>query len=182
MLDVIIIGGGHNGLTCAAYLAKAGKQVLVLEANSQVGGFCLTQEIPGAPGYLMDTYGHEFPFTTIRPSVVDELELSRFGLKWVAPDPHNTYLSPEGTSWTMWHDLDRTCESIARLSQRDAEYYQRLMRSIMDLTHTILPYLMDHPTRPSLRTIATLIRRAVSHRKSLMTGARFMLWSPQDQP
>ena len=178
MLDVIIIGGGHNGLTCAAYLAKAGKQVLVLEANSQVGGFCLTQEIPGAPGYLMDTYGHEFPFTTIRPSVVDELELSRFGLKWVAPDPHNTYLSPEGTSWTMWHDLDRTCESIARLSPRDAEYYQRLMRSIMDLTHTILPYLMDHPTRPSLRTIATLIRRAVSHRKSLMTGARFMLCSP----
>ena len=176
--DVIVIGGGHNGLTCAAYLAKAGKRVLVLEANPQIGGFCVTQEIPGAPGYLMDTYGHDFPFTTIRPSVVDELGLSRFGLKWVPSDPHNTYLSPEGTSWSMWHDLDRTCESIARLSQHDAEYYARLMRPIMDLTHTILPYLMDHPTRPSLRTIASLIRRAVKHRKSLLPGVRSMLCSP----
>jgi beta-carotene ketolase (CrtO type) len=176
--DVIVIGAGHNGLTCAAYLTKAGKRVLVLEANPHVGGFCLTQEIPGAPGYRMNTYGHEFPFTTIRPSVVDELELSRFGLEWVAPDPHNTYLSPQGVSWSMFHDLDRTCESIARLSQHDAEYYARLMRPIMDLTHTILPYLMDHPTRPSMRTMASLIRRAVAHRKSLLPGARAMLCSP----
>ncbi len=176
--DVIVIGAGHNGLTCAAYLAKAGKRVLVLEANKQVGGFCLTEEVPGAPGYRMNTYGIEFPFTMIRPSVVDELDLSRHGLEWVYPDPHNTYLGPEGTSWSMFHDLDRTCESIARLSQHDADYYKRLMQPIMALTHTILPYLMDHPTRPGMRTIASLIRRAVKHRKSLLPGARIMMMSP----
>ena len=176
--DVIVIGAGHNGLTCAAYLAKAGKRVLVLEANPQVGGFCLTEEVPGAPGYRMNTYGHDFPFAMVPPSVIDELELSRFGLRWIDSDPHNTYLGPEGTSWSMFHDLDRTCESIARLSRHDAEYYRRIMQPIMDLTHTILPYLMDHPTRPSMRTVSSLIKRVVMHRKSLLPGARLMLSSP----
>jgi beta-carotene ketolase (CrtO type) len=176
--DVIVVGGGHNGLTCAAYLARAGKRVLVLEANRQVGGFCLTGEVPGAPGYRMNTYAFEFPFTRIRPSVVEELELSRFGLRWTAPDPHNTYLSPEGTSFSLYHDLGRTCQSIARLSKRDAAAYERLMRALMGVADAAMPYLADHPTRPSARTIANLLQRAAKNRKSLLPGARILLCSP----
>jgi beta-carotene ketolase (CrtO type) len=178
LYDNIIVGGGHNGLTCAAYLAKAGKRVVVLEANPQVGGFCVTGDVPNAPGYRMNTYAIEFPFTSIGPSVVDDLDLTRHGLKWTYPDPHNTYLGPDGQTWSMWRDVGRTCESIARLSRRDAVYYERVMRPVMDITHAIIPYLMDHPTRPSPRTIASMIRRLAKSRRSLMPGARILLSSP----
>lgn len=178
MYDVIVVGAGHNGLTCAAYLARAGKKVLVLEANAQVGGFVVTDDVPGAPGYRMNTFAFEFPFSTIRPSVVEELELSRCGLRWTSPDPHNTYLSPEGTSFSLYHDLGRTCESIARLSKRDAAAYERLMRALMGVAHTAIPYLTDHPTRPSARTITDLLRRAVKNRRSLLPGVRYLLCSP----
>jgi beta-carotene ketolase (CrtO type) len=127
----------------------------------------------------MNTYAIEFPFTMIRPSVVDDLDLPRYGLKWTSPDPHNTYLSPDGASWSMYHDLRRTCESIARLSRRDAAYYERWMQALMDIAYAMIPYLMDHP-RPSPRTIASLARRAAKGRKSLLAGARLLLSSPLD--
>ncbi len=113
--DFIIVGGGHNGLACAAYLAKAGKRVTLLEANPQVGGFVLTQEIPGAPGYRMNTYAIEFPFETIQPSVSKELDLARFGLRWVSPDPHQTHMMADGVPFSLYHDLGKTCDSIARV-------------------------------------------------------------------
>ena len=178
MHDVVIVGGGHNGLTCAAYLARAGKRVLVLEANPEVGGFTAGGEVPGAPGFRMNTYAFEFPFVKIRPSVVEELELDRHGLRFTAPDPHNTYLSPEGAQWSMYHDLGRTCESIARLSRRDAVYYEHIMRSLIDLVRAGLPYLADHPTRPSPSTIAGLLGGLAKGRKSLLPGARILLQSP----
>lgn len=178
MYDVIIVGGGHNGLTCAAYLAKAGKQVLVLEANAQVGGFVVTDSFPGAPGFRMNTYAFEFPFRDIRPSVVDELDLARFGLKWTSPDPHNTHMSPDGASFSLYRDLDRTHASMAKLSKHDADYYVSWMRPIMDITYAAIPYLMDHPTRPSPRTVAKLAARLAKGRKNLLTGARVLTSSP----
>lgn len=99
MYDVVIIGGGHNGLTCAAYLARGGKRVLVLEANPHAGGFVVTQDIPGAPtGYRMNTYAIEFPFVDTKPSVVDELGLARFGLRFTVPDPNKPTSAPRARS------------------------------------------------------------------------------------
>jgi beta-carotene ketolase (CrtO type) len=178
MYDVIVVGGGHNGLTCAAYLARAGKRVLVLEANSEVGGFIVTGDVPGAPGYRMNTFAFEFPFAKIKPAVIDELGLWRFGLRWTSPDPHNTYLGPDGTAFSLYHDLDRTCASIARLSRRDAAAYRRLMRALMGVAQAAFPYLADHPTRPSPRTIVELLVRAARHRRSLLPGVRYLLCSP----
>jgi beta-carotene ketolase (CrtO type) len=180
LYDVIIIGGGHNGLTCASYLARAGKRALVLEANPDVGGFTAGGAVPGAPGFRMNTYAFEFPFVKVQPSVVEELELHRHGLRFASPDPHNTYLSPEGTQWSMYHDLGRTCESIARLSRRDAAYYEQMMRSLMDLARVGMPYLADHPTRPAPRTLASLLGGVAKGRKGLLPGARILLQSPKE--
>ena len=176
--DVIIVGGGHNGLTCAAYLAKAGKKVLVCEANPKVGGFVLTDEFPGAPGYLMNTYAFEFPFRNITPSVVDELDLARFGLRWTSPDPHNTHMHPDGSIFSLYQNLERTWESMAALSRHDADYYVSWMRPIMDVVHAATPYLQDHPTRPSPRTIARIASRLAKGRRGVLPGVRVLTSSP----
>jgi beta-carotene ketolase (CrtO type) len=178
--DFIIVGGGHNGLTCAAYLAKAGKSVTLLEANSQVGGFVLTQEIPGAPGYRMNPYAIEFPFARAEPSVTKELDLARFGLQWAAPDPHQTHMMADGVTFSLYHDLDKTCESIARVSNKDAEYYAQMMGALMKTMDTALPYLQDHPTRPSPRTVAKILGRAIKNRNSLLPGLRFIMSAPTE--
>lgn len=181
MYDVVIIGGGHNGLTCAAYLARAGKHVLVLEANPHAGGFVVTQDITGAPpGYLGNTYAIEFPFVDRKPSVVDELGLARFGLRFTAPDPNNTYVGPDGTQFSNYHSLDRTCASIARLSPKDAVAYRRLMTSLSSLLEVGLPYLSDHPTRPSPATLAEIVRHAARQRKHLLPAARILLQTPME--
>lgn len=88
MYDSIVVGAGINGLTCAAYLAKAGRKVLVLEANPRVGGFVVTEDAPGAPGYKVNPYAIEFPFADMNPSVASELDLARFGLRFVPLDPN----------------------------------------------------------------------------------------------
>jgi beta-carotene ketolase (CrtO type) len=178
MHDTIIVGGGHNGLSCAAYLARAGKRVLVLEANAQVGGFLVTDEIPGAPGYRMNTFAFEFPFARLKPSVADELNLARHGLRWTSPDPHNTYLGPDGATFSLYRDLDRTCATIARLSRKDAVAYQRLMRALMGIAQTAIPYLADHPTRPSPRTLVDLLVHAARNRRQLLPAVRYLLCSP----
>jgi beta-carotene ketolase (CrtO type) len=176
--DVIIVGGGHNGLTCAAYLSQAGRRVLVLEANAELGGFVVSGDVPGAPGFRMNTFGFEFPFVQLKPSIVDELELSRYGLRWTLPDPHNTYLSPQGTQFSLYRDLNKTCGSIARLSKKDAETYRELMTTLMACADVGLPYLADHPTRPSARTVLELARRARKQRRHLLPGTRLLLQTP----
>jgi beta-carotene ketolase (CrtO type) len=178
LYDAIIVGGGHNGLTCAAYLARAGRQVLVLEANAELGGFVLSGDVPDAPGFRMNTFGFEFPFVRLKPSVVDELQLSQYGLRWTLPDPHNTYLSPQGTQFSLYCDLDKTCESIARLSKKDARTYRDLMAALMACVDAGIPYLADHPTRPSARTLLELARRARRQRSHLLDGTRIMLQTP----
>lgn len=179
--DAIIVGGGINGLACAAYLAKAGKKALVLEANPQAGGFCITEQISNAPpGYLMQTYAFEFPFVNIRPSVIEELDLQKYGLKVFDPDTHNGYADPNGATWSMHSSLDKTCASIARLSKRDAEYYRRWMGGIMDVLYAAMPYLTDHPTRPSLSTILTIAGRLAKKRKNLLYGIRVLTCPPSD--
>jgi len=122
--DAIIIGGGHNGLTCAAYLAKAGLSVLVLEQYKTVGGMTLTEEIT-LPGFRSDLHSYSHTFDLLSPALQD-LELSKYGLEFIFPDPTFTNVFPDGRAASVWRELDKTCESIAKFSRKDAESWRRL--------------------------------------------------------
>lgn len=175
--DVIVVGGGHNGLVCAAYLLRAGRRVTVVEANEYIGGFATTFEHDGAPGFR-GTVAFDHVLTNIPTSVIDELDLARHGHRMVAPDPHYSWLREDGASIAFWRDQRRTAREISRFSKRDAERYGELMDAFTELWWTIIPYLQDHPTRPRARTVAQVMARAARHRRSLAVGAKIMLSSP----
>lgn len=132
--DVVVAGGGHNSLVTAAYLARAGFDVLVLEAREIAGGGAVTEE-PLLPGFKFDTCstGH----TLIQPNPLlrdDELGLkSEYGLTYVQPDPVAHVVFPDGESFTHWLDLERTTEEIARFSRRDADTYRRNLEEFAEI-------------------------------------------------
>jgi beta-carotene ketolase (CrtO type) len=178
--DAIVIGGGHNGLTCAAYLAREGRRVIVLESREIIGGYCTTEEtVAEAPGFKMNPCALDTALTSIPNSVIDDLRLSQYGLQLKYPDPWGAWVGTDGESIALWRDRQKTVQEIARFSRRDAEQFDRFCRIMRDLWWTAAPYLQDHPTRPRPKTVAELLWRAVRHRKSLAPAARLLLGSPE---
>ncbi|HUO31429.1 MAG TPA: FAD-dependent oxidoreductase, partial [Bryobacteraceae bacterium] len=114
--DAIIIGGGHNGLVTAAYLARAGRRTLVLERREMVGGCAVTEEI--WPGFRVSTAS--YLTSLLQERVIRDLELARFGYQVDAKDPAFFSAFPDGRCFFMWQDGRRTLEEIAKFSQRDA--------------------------------------------------------------
>jgi phytoene dehydrogenase-like protein len=126
--DVVVIGGGHNALVTAAYLAKAGRRTLVLERRGNVGGAAETSTLDGVRvPRLAHTVGR------LRPSVVRDLDLRSHGLQLVAPDVRVFAPQPDGRAVTLWADQVRTVEGLRSWSSRDADRYpdfDRLVRSL----------------------------------------------------
>jgi phytoene dehydrogenase-like protein len=140
--DAVIIGGGHNGLVTAAYLARAGRRVLVLEKRELVGGCAVTEEI--WPGYKVSTGA--YLTSLMQERIIRELEMERFGYKVDAKDPAFFSVFPDGRHFFMWQDRAKTLAEIAKFSQRDAEVYpayedqlERLSQVVEDLLLTIPP-------------------------------------------
>ena len=112
--DVIVVGAGHNGLTCACYLAKAGRKVLVLERRHIVGGAVCTQD-DLIPGYKLDVGSSAHIMIHLTP-VLRDLELHKFGLEYLEMDPWAYYpIMGTGTGISFYRDLDKTCASIAKI-------------------------------------------------------------------
>ncbi|MDE2372400.1 MAG: NAD(P)/FAD-dependent oxidoreductase [Burkholderiales bacterium] len=124
--DIVVMGGGHNGLVAAAYLAKAGKSVLILERNKWVGGGVVTQELT-VPGFRHDQHSISHVCIAANPLMTeDELGLlNRFGLEYNFLEIPSITLFPDGDYLCMHKDIEKTCESIAKFSQRDAETYRK---------------------------------------------------------
>lgn len=121
---VAVIGAGHNALVCACYLAKAGHEVTVFERRSRVGGAVNTEEL--WPGYQVDTCSVMHILIHKTP-IIEELQLARYGLEYMQMDPWGFAPFPDGHSILFYKDLDRTCQSIAALSERDAEAYREFV-------------------------------------------------------
>ena len=179
--DCIIIGGGHNGLTAAAYLAKTGKKVTVLEARDIVGGFCTTEELVSeAPGFRFNPTSLDHVLLKVEPSVVTDLKLHEYGLGYLEIDPFYSYLRPDGFSLCFWRDYRKTVDEIATFSRRDAETYARLTECLVRFWHVGFPYMMGHPSKVRLKTLAQLGVRAFAARKELPEAVRIMMMSPQE--
>jgi phytoene dehydrogenase-like protein len=126
--DIVVAGAGHNSLITAAYLAKAGYECLVLDARQIPGGGAATEELL-LPGYKIDSCSTGHTLIQVNPLLVnDELGLiSDHGLEYLEPDPVGHVAFPDGDQLTMWLDLERTCEEVARFSRSDAEAYRRMI-------------------------------------------------------
>ena len=142
--DAIIVGGGHNGLACASYLARAGMDVLVLERRDVLGGASVTEE--PWPGYQVSSAA--YVVSLMRPEVVKELELERFGYRVTILDPDYWAPFPDGTSLSLWGDLNKTAEEIARFSKKDAaayiefdKYFSHIGQMLKDLLFVTPPNL-----------------------------------------
>ncbi len=117
--DVIIVGGGHNGLVAAFYLAKAGFKPLVLERRAQVGGSAITEEFH--PGFRCSILAHNTG--PLRADIVRDMQLEQHGLKLTTPDVSTVSLLPDGRALVLYSDAKKTAQEIAQWSQKDAASY-----------------------------------------------------------
>lgn len=125
--DVVVAGAGHNSLITAAYLARAGLRVLVLEARPLAGGNTVTEELT-LPGFRHDSCSSGHVLIQSSPTLrADELGLAGYGLRYVHPDPVVTMPFDDDSSLTMWRDPERTAAEIGLFSQNDARAYRRLL-------------------------------------------------------
>ena len=137
--DAIIIGGGHNGLACAAYLAKAGRKVLVLERRHVLGGAAVSEEV--FPGFTFSVCS--YVVSLLRPHIIRDLELPKHGLEIL---PLECSFSPqlEGPGLVRWPDAERTRREISRYSKRDAERYPEFSKTMSRLARLVKP-IVDSP-------------------------------------
>jgi len=139
--DIIIVGGGHNGLVAACYLATAGLKTLVLERRETVGGGSITEEIH--PGFRCSTLAHSTG--PLLPHVLKDLDLNRHGLELITPEARVIALNPEGQALCLWKDQARTIAELERISAADAKNYPEFEKSFSRIGRVLAPLISMTP-------------------------------------
>src|SRR2546423_6083145 len=142
--DVVIFGAGHNGLVTAAYLARAGRKVLVLERRELVGGCVVTEEL--WPGFKVSTAS--YVNSLFRPQIVRDLELKRHGFELLPRNPSSFTPCPDGRSLLLGPDEELTHREISKFSPRDAEALPKYEAWLETIADFIEPTLMETPPSP----------------------------------
>src|SRR5690242_1940347 len=159
--DVIVIGGGHNGLVHAAYLARAGKKVLVCERRHVLGGAAVTEEI--FPGFKFSVAS--YVVSLLRPEIIRDLDLPRHGLEILPLDGTFTPM-PNGDYLWRVNDHAKTRREIARHSRLDAEAYDEYGKAMVEMARFVKPILNMTPPDPTSLNPRDLL-------KLLFLGRRF---------
>ena len=143
--DVVVIGGGHNGLTAAFYLARAGLKTVVLERREILGGCCVTEEIDpvAAPGCRVSTAS--YIASMLRPEIIRDLGLDRLGLRMVAAEPTVQAVAPDGAVLPWWSERQRMRELLQRIAPRDCERFLSLNERLSGLARHLEPLFMQAP-------------------------------------
>ena len=201
--DVVVAGAGHNSLLTAAYAARAGFKVLVLEGAPRIGGDTTCEELT-LPGFIHDPCATAHNLIQTNPLVRNnELQLDQRGLRYLYPDPVFTMPFRDGRSITMWRDLDRTCAELARFSRADADAYRALLADWQSLSPIVNAERENPPRPPDQVTARTQagplgergleIRRATAldviaqrfkdeHVRAFFAWIAFMTLHPLDEP
>ena len=139
--DIVIVGAGHNGLTAAFYLARAGLRTLVLERRELVGGACVTEEI--APGVRASTTS--YIASMLRPEIVADLGLAERGLRMVPCEPGLQVVFEDRPVLPWWSTHERTAEEIRRISAHDADAFGRVTERLHELARSLQPFFLEEP-------------------------------------
>src|SRR5688572_12093739 len=176
--DIIIIGGGHNGLVAAAYLGKAGLKTLVLERRDIVGGAAVTEE--SHPGFRCSTLAHTVG--PLLPHVGKDLDLERHGLEVLTPDVRVLALNPNGPGTTIYHDTNRTVSEIEKISAKDAGSYPQFESSFARIGKVLAPLVSQTPPsieKPTAGELFHLGKVGRSFRKlGKQDSYRLLRWGP----
>ena len=148
--DVVVVGAGHNGLVCANYLARTGLKVLVLEARPIIGGACTSEEL--IPGGIFSSCS--FIQMMLQTEIVTDLELTKYGLRSIAPEMQEMAIWDDGDYVFLWQEIDRTLQSIERHNKPDGSNFMRFatrLKRFGDLTGGF--HLSDPPSIKQLRKL-----------------------------
>jgi phytoene dehydrogenase-like protein len=176
-VDIIVIGGGVNGLVTAALLAKGGRKVLVLERSDRVGGCARSSEI--APGFRCPTLAHA---ASIDPSLVRALALEAHGLEILRPDADACAPSRDGRALVLWHDTAQAARGIREHSTTDAERYPRFLGSVSRIANVLRGLCETIPPSIDAPGAGDLIEMLKSGRRFRALGKadayRLLRWMP----
>lgn len=172
--DVIVVGAGHNGLISAAYLAKAGLKVKVVEAYATPGGMTSTTEVEEMPGYKVNDASIQ-PSLFRTTTIMKDLQLEeKYGLRMKVIDPVHLQLNYDGSSLGLWRDAQKTADELKHWSKKDARELVDLYRVVHAAVDIGVPMMQTNPVRPDIRQILKATKATLKHRGELLAIGRWM--------